>query len=107
MRVRTAAGIREAGESEKKATPDGSDNTPAPMILFAKLKMEEDVVALPPRTLSDDAAATTRSAVSMLETASTLARANRDEAELFDDATASTETKINVFKSFSILITIG
>lgn len=40
-----AEGTRAAGWSEKKATPLGKDKTPAPIILFAKLKVEEERVA--------------------------------------------------------------
>jgi hypothetical protein len=32
------------GASEKKATPFGSDNTPAPIIFFAKLNVDFDIV---------------------------------------------------------------
>ena len=44
------------GELEKNATPDGNDNTPAPMILLAKLKVDTAIVASPP-LLTDDALA--------------------------------------------------
>jgi hypothetical protein len=42
------AGMMAVGEDEKKATPLGSERTPAPMILFARLNVEAAMVALPP-----------------------------------------------------------
>jgi hypothetical protein len=39
------AGMRAAGWSEKNDTPEGRDKTPAPMIHFARLKVEAAMVA--------------------------------------------------------------
>ncbi len=41
-------GIKAFGSLEKKATPFGKDNTPAPMILLAKLKVDVDIEESPP-----------------------------------------------------------
>lgn len=41
-------GINAAVSSAKKATPLGSDKTPAPMIDFAKLKIDVETDASPP-----------------------------------------------------------
>jgi len=40
-------GIKAAFSSEKNATPLGSESTPAPMILFAKLNIDVAIVASP------------------------------------------------------------
>lgn len=45
---KTPAGSRAPGWSEKKATPDGSDKTPAPRMDFAKLKVDVAIDASPP-----------------------------------------------------------
>jgi hypothetical protein len=41
------AGINELLSSAKKATPDGNDNTPAPMTLFARLKVDTAIDDFP------------------------------------------------------------
>jgi hypothetical protein len=46
-----AAGTRALGSSARKATPDGSDSTPAPMMLLARLNVDVAIVAVPPEGL--------------------------------------------------------
>lgn len=41
------AGINELLSSAKKATPDGNDNTPAPMTLFARLNVDTAIDDFP------------------------------------------------------------
>ena len=41
------AGINELLSSAKKATPDGNDNTPAPITLFARLNVDTAIVDFP------------------------------------------------------------
>ena len=48
MEQMAIAGSRAMGASEKNATPLGSDKTPAPIILLARLKVEVAMVASPP-----------------------------------------------------------
>lgn len=43
-----AEGISALGSSARNATPEGSDSTPAPITLFAKLNVDVAIVALPP-----------------------------------------------------------
>ena len=42
------AGTNARGASEKNATPLGSDKTPAPIMLFARLNVEAAILASPP-----------------------------------------------------------
>jgi len=44
------AGIRALLSSAKKATPEGRDRTPAPMTLFARLKVDAAIVDVPLET---------------------------------------------------------
>ena len=52
------AGSNANGESEKNATPDGNDKTPAPMMLLARLNVDVVTVASPPLALDTEDCAT-------------------------------------------------
>ena len=43
-------GIRADSLSEKLATPEGRESTPAPRMVLARLKIKEETVAVPPET---------------------------------------------------------
>ena len=56
MTIRRPPGSNTVFSSEKKAKADGKERTPAPIMLLARLKVDEDIVASPV-SVDDTAAA--------------------------------------------------